>query len=140
MMPETLANENLLVLNSHGFPALPNELYSEILSYLKPIPLQHHDILPACISETPDPHRHGTLLALSKTCRSLRSFFLWHVWERIEVFGGMWTPTGTLETEKEQRYLSGYLQRIVDKKFTEEILGQLETVTLRNPELGKYVR
>src|SRR5258708_25210214 len=135
MAPGKLANENL---NSHGFPALPNELYSEILSYLKPIPLQH--VLPVWISETPDPHRHGTLLALSQTCRSLRSFFLRHVWERIEVFGGMWTPTGTLETEKEQRHRTGYMQRIVDKKFTEEILGQLETVTLRNPELGQYVQ
>jgi len=52
----------------------------------------------------------------------------------------MWTPTGMLETEEKQRNLSGYVQRIVGKQFTEEILGQLETVTLRNPELGQFLR
>ena len=41
----------------------------------------------------------------------------------FEVFGGMWTPKGKL---------SG-------KKLVEEILRQLETVVVRNPDLRKYV-
>jgi hypothetical protein len=53
----------------------------------------------------------------------LRKFFLRYAWERIVAFGGMWSPSGKLS----------------EKKLVEEILRQLETVIVRNPELRTYV-
>ena len=69
-------------------------------------------------NEKPDP-----LYYLTQTCFSLRKFFLRYAWERIEAFGGMWSPNGKLS----------------EKKLVGEILRQLETVTVRNPELRKFV-
>jgi hypothetical protein len=123
-------------LNSYGFSALPNELYSEILSFFPAMPIPRF----AYLEQTTDHQRHVTLLALSQTCRSLRYFFLRYAWERIEVYESMVTPSGTLTTEKEQWSRSGFMKDILDAKFAEDVLRQLETVTRRNPDLGKYVR
>ena len=108
-----------IAVNTCGFPALPNELYSEILSHLPPCPIPRD----VWLAENRDPYRQLALYHLSQMCRSLRRFFLRYAWERIEVFRGMWTPRGKL---------SG-------KKLVEEILRQLETVVVRNPDLRKYV-
>jgi hypothetical protein len=123
MAPTTRRAAKLAIIssgNTHGFPALPNELYSEILSHLPPFPIPHD----VWLGENPDPYRQLGLYHLSQTCRSLRNFFLRYAWERIEVFDGMWTPKGSLDGSK------GLL---------EETLRQLETVVVRNPGLRKYV-
>ena len=137
---EKLANEKLLargiVLNSRGFPTLPNELFLEIVSYFPAMPVPQV----AWPDEKTDPHRHVTLLALSQTCKALRAFFLRYAWERIEVFGGMWTPHGRLVTEEEERYRSWEMRVLFDKKFGEEVLRQLEVVTIQHPELAQHVR
>jgi len=108
-----------IVANTRGFPALPNELYLEIVSNLPACPIPHD----VWVGEERDPYRQLALYYLTQTCRSLRNFFLRYAWERIEAFGGMWTPKGKLS----------------DKKLAEEILRQLETVTVRNPDLQKHV-
>lgn len=138
---EKLAKEKLLargvVLNSRGFPALPNELFMEIISYFPAMPVPQV----VWLEEKTDPHRHVTLLALCQTCKALRTFFLRHAWERIEVFGGMWTPLhGRLVSEEEERYRSWETRILFDKKFGEEVLRQLEVVTVQNPELAQHVR
>ena len=128
-----------VVPNSRGLPVLPDELYSEILSHWQAIPIPQSAYLNVPI----DSRRHVTLLALSQTCRSLRSFFLQYAWERIEVFEGMWTPTGRLATEIELlRHASSadVKKKPLHAKFAKEIRRQFETVTVRNPELGQYVR
>ena len=133
---EKLAVQKLLSsgisVNTHGFPALPNELYLEILSYLPAIPIPH-------AVEEIDPYRQLTLYYLSQTCQSLRKFFLRYAWERIEVFGGMWTPKGRLATTAERKKRGLDMKSLGAKKLVEEIFRQLETVVLRNPELRKYV-
>jgi hypothetical protein len=124
MAPTTRKAAKLAILshdNTRGFPALPNELYSEILSHLPALPIPQD----VWLAEEPDPYRQLALYHLSQTCRSLRKFFLRYAWERIEVFRGMWTQKGTLD---------GGLGLV------QEILRQLETVVDRNPDLRKCVK
>jgi hypothetical protein len=136
---EKLAVQKLLssgiTVNTLGFPALPNELYSEILSHLPGLPIPHDD----WIGKKPTPDRQITLYYLSQTCRSLRKFFLRYAWERIEVFEGMWTPAGRLATTAERNKRGYDMKDVGDKKLVEETLRQLETVVVRNPDLREYV-
>jgi hypothetical protein len=122
-------------VNTHGLPALPNELYSEILSHLPAIPIPQD----VWINKKPDPYRQLTLYYLSQTCRSLRKFFLRYAWERIEVFGGMWTPLGSLATKAERNKPGKGRKELIEKQLVEEVLRQLETVVVRNPDLQQYV-
>ena len=122
-------------VNTRGLPALPIELYLEILSHLPTIPIPQD----VWIEKKPDPYRQLTLYYLSQTCRSLRKFFLTYAWERIEVFGGMWTPNGRLVTKAERSKRTLDMKEVDDKKLVEEILRQFETVTVRNPDLRQYV-
>jgi hypothetical protein len=110
-----------ITVNACGFPALPSELYMEILDNLPAYPIPH--------DKPRDPYRQLTLYYLSQTCRSLRDFFLRHAWERIEVFKGMWTPVGRLAAKTEPD----------TKMLVEEIHRQLHTVIVRNPDLRQYV-
>lgn len=118
--------------NTRGFPALPNELYLEILSYLPALPIPH-DV------EKMDPYRQITLYYLSQTCRSLRKFFLRYAWERIEVFEGMWSPKGRLTTKAERNKRGVDMKNLSDKRQIQETLRQLKTATVRNPDLRQYV-
>lgn len=98
-----------------------------------PIP---HDVW---VGKKPDPYRQLTLYYLSQTCRSLRRFFLRYAWERIEVFGGMWTPNGRLVTKAERSKRGMGMKELGEKQMVEEIFRQLETVNVRNPDLRRYV-
>jgi hypothetical protein len=51
----------------------------------------------------------------------------------------MWTPAGRLATKTERDKRGIDMKDIGDKKLVEEILRQLETVTVRNTDLRKYV-
>ncbi|KAJ7303048.1 hypothetical protein DFH08DRAFT_657905, partial [Mycena albidolilacea] len=59
-----------LSINTSGLPSLPVEVLEETLSHLSdvPVPLTEFDALPCTYLE-----RKQARLALSKTCRSLRS-------------------------------------------------------------------
>jgi hypothetical protein len=122
-------------VNTRGLPALANEHYFEILSHLSALPIPH----PVWVDKKLDPSRQLTLYYLSQTCQSLRGFFLSYAWERIEVFGGMWTPTGRLATKAERNNCGLDLKELRDKELVEETLRQLETVIVRNPDLRQYV-
>jgi hypothetical protein len=136
---ERLATQKLLssgiAVNTRGLSALPNELYLEILGHLPTIPIPQG----VWIDKKPDPYRQLTLYYLSHTCQSLRKFFLRYAWERIEVFGGMWTPKGRLITKAERSTRSMGIKELGEKQMVEEIFRQLETVTVRNPDLRQYV-
>ena len=92
-----LAREKMLAsgqtLNTSGFAAFPNELYLEIISHFPTFPIPYrHTYKSVDLQAVRD--RHGTLLALSQTCRSLRLAFLRYLWQRIEVYVGMDTGKG----------------------------------------------
>ena len=123
-------------VNNHGLPALPNEIYLEILGHMPALPIPHD----VWVGKKPDPLRQLTLYYLTQTCQSLRKFFLKFAWERIEVFGGMWTPTGRLATTAERNRRGVELKQVVDKKLVEETLRQLETVIVRNPACDNMYR
>ena len=136
---EKLALQKLLSsgvsVNTRGLPALPNEIYLEILSHLPALPIPSD----VWVDKKPDPLRQLTLYYLSQTCQSLRKFFLRFAWERIEVFGGMWTTMGRLATMAERNKRGLELKQVGDKTLVKEILRQLETVIVRNPDLRQYV-
>ncbi|KDR79119.1 hypothetical protein GALMADRAFT_92970 [Galerina marginata CBS 339.88] len=117
--------------NDTGFPALPSEMHFEILSYFQsmPVPTQNEQVDSRILRE-----QHLTLLSLSQTCRSLRSFYLAYLWQRIEVFNGMETARGCLTTD-----LLGNGHVVKNKLYTQELLRQLEIVTVRDPSLAKNV-
>ena len=131
---EMLAREKMLAsgqsFNASGFAALPDELYLEIVSYFPtyPIPLGYKSVDIEAVRD-----RHLTLHALSQTCRSLRSTFLRFLWQRIEVYDGMETGKGRLHF----RYGGPSLSR---KKCAEELVRQLEVVTVREPNLARHVK
>ncbi|KAJ3507704.1 hypothetical protein NLJ89_g6159 [Agrocybe chaxingu] len=118
------------VLNIKGLPALPDEIYLEIASYLPaiPIPTTSYDLALQAHHD-----RHITLTSLSTTCRSLRRVFLRYLWQRIEVVDGMQTIAGplTMLTPKKPTEAS--------KMYAEELVRQLEIVTIREPELAAHV-
>lgn len=112
--------------NTTGLPMFPAELLLEILSYCE------SDPDPALDEEynkkDADAHfaNRERLMALSQTCRNLRLFFLPYLWNRIEVFSGMRAPTGEVLNSDEQ--------------LAFELVRQLEIVTIRDPDLARYVK
>ena len=131
---ETLARQRLLAsgqtLNTSGFASLPDELYLEIISHFPayPIPCGDKSVDIRAVRD-----RHLTLFALSQTCRSLRPAFLRYLWQRIEVYNGMETRRGELR----RRYAAGAPE---NKKYAEELVRQLEVVTVREPSLARHVK
>ena len=71
--------------NSVGLAALPNEIYYEILSNISAVRIlvdTNED------NGSVNHDRRFTISALSQTCKSLRRFFISHLWERIELYEG----------------------------------------------------
>ena len=117
----------LAAINSVGLAALPNEIFYEILSYMPAVQI---------LADTDesndnwvDHSRRFTLSALSQTCRSLRRFFLSHLWERIELYDNMM---------KVHRGFAFSTVRV--RALFKELGRQLEAPTERNPELAQYVQ
>ena len=131
---EMLAREKMLAsgqtFNTSGFAALPDELYLEIISHFPayPIPCGRKSFSIEAVRD-----RHLTLLALSQTCRSLRPAFLRYLWQRIEVYEGMETGKGLLP-------FPYWGLSIVNKIYAEELVRQLEVVTVREPSLARHVK
>jgi len=116
--------------NTTGFAALPDELYLEIISHFPAYPIPRGD---GSIKIRAVRDRHLTLSSLSQTCRSLRPAFLRYLWQRIEVYDGMDTGGGELC----RRYRRA---AYANKKFAEELVRQLEVVTVREPSLARHVK
>ncbi|KIM40027.1 hypothetical protein M413DRAFT_446918 [Hebeloma cylindrosporum] len=131
---EILAREKLLasgqIFNTTGFAALPDELYLEIISHFPAYPIPCGD---KAVNIQAVRDRHFTLFALSQTCRSLRPAFLRYLWQRIEVYDGMKTGNGILY----RRF--GRHRAHSSKKYAEELVRQLEIVTVREPSLARHV-
>jgi len=123
----SIAREATLeAINSVGLAALPNEIFYEILSYMPAVQIladtdESND-------NSVDHSRRFTLSALSQTCRSLRRFFLSHLWERIELYNMMKIHRGFA------------FSTVRGKALFKELGRQLETPTERNPELAQYVQ
>jgi hypothetical protein len=130
---EMLAREKMLAsgqtFNTSGFAALPDELYLEIISHFPtyPIPRGFKSVDIEAVRD-----RHLTLLALSQTCRSLRPAFLRYLWQRIEVYDEMETGKGRLHPRWHRSFTS--------KAYAEELVRQLEVVTVREPSLARHVK
>ncbi|KDR68717.1 hypothetical protein GALMADRAFT_146065 [Galerina marginata CBS 339.88] len=122
--------------NTRGFPALPDEIYLEILSHLPTIPVPTEDTIDICNPKS-HPNRQLILSSLSQTCQSLRRVFLRYLWQRIEVYEAMDTQKGPLPTFDvlRKRPISNY----VHSRYAEEVVRQLEIVTIRDPNLAQHV-
>ena len=127
-------------VNTHGFSALADEIYLEIMSHIPSIPI------PTSVGSESRSYpeirrlRHETLLSLSQTSRSLRRFFWRYLWQRIEVHEGM-------KIRDQDNTLEGtpYLTRSDPRDrrlqmYAIELVRQLEIVTVRNPQLAQYVK
>ena len=134
----TQASSSTQAVNTSGLPALADEIYLEIMSYIPAVPIP---------STTDSPlypelrrSRHETLLSLSQTSRSLRRFFWRYLWQRIEVCEGM-----KIGDEDEVSVDAPYLPIInwdirTHRKYNTELVRQLEIVTVRNPQLAQHVK
>jgi len=106
--------------NSSGFPALPDSVHRQILSHFPQYQIpdersgwQHPDCQ----------LRFWTLQSLTRTCRSLRKFYSKFLWDRIDV------P------------IFGRVQwRLNERGLAVSLLGQLESVTIRQPQYAFSVR
>ncbi|KAJ3507703.1 hypothetical protein NLJ89_g6158 [Agrocybe chaxingu] len=126
-------------VNRRGFSALPDELYLEIISNLPTLPIPK-------LVETPEEtkglrERYKTLLSLSQTCRSLRRVFLRYLCQRVEVYNEMQTSHGVLPSLAYYRPVSSPNNRHIlrVRPYAEEILEQLERVTIRDESLAIHV-
>jgi len=139
--PQTsLSNQ---AVNTRGFPALADEIYLEIISHIPSV------LIPTSIRSSESPlypeirrARHETLLSLSQTSRSLRRFFLRYLWQRIEDREGMkiGDQDDTLVDIPYMGSSDSWPDRASLKKYTIELVQQLEIVTVCNPQLPQYVK
>ncbi|KDR77414.1 hypothetical protein GALMADRAFT_95156 [Galerina marginata CBS 339.88] len=120
--------------NTRGFPTFPDELFLEVLSYYPtPCDLVSTEASEYQVADVIEyATRRDTLLALSQTCRSLRRFFRPYIWSRIEVCSGIRTGVRVLS--------KGQSHTAVKRKHNEELVRQLEIVTVRDPSLAEYVK
>ena len=138
-------------VNTHGFAALPDEMYLEIVSHLPSVPILTTNSIP--LESYPEIRRvrHEALLSLTQTSRSLRRFFLRYLWQHIEVREGVkiGSENGTLNgtrsrtrsrTRTRTAYLGSFWDITEHNKYATELGRQLEIVTIRNPLLAQYVK
>ena len=124
MSPKTLSMSRA-AFNSVGLSALPNEIYYEILSKMRTVKI---------LVDTDEDNgsvnhdRRLTLSAFSQTCKSLRRFFISHLWERIKLYEGMKINGGPA------------FSTVKGEVLVKELARQLEIPTKRNRELAQHVR
>ncbi|KAJ3517117.1 hypothetical protein NLJ89_g707 [Agrocybe chaxingu] len=140
---EKLALQQLLAsgqpINIHGLPALPDELYLEIASQFPAMPVPTLRIPKG--SEAEEYHdRYFTLLSLTQTCQALRRVFLRYLWQRIEVYDGMKAVEGTLGGGQRHHDWRSVRGQALGKAYAQELVRQLEVVTIRDPSLAVYVK
>ncbi|KAJ3507701.1 hypothetical protein NLJ89_g6161 [Agrocybe chaxingu] len=121
------------IANAHGLCALPDELYSEIVAHLPSVPIlcNLRDPVQECL------YTRLTLSALSRTCRVLRRAIVPHLWQRIEVYDGMMTASGTLRVAS---FRQNTPENQRNQRFNGEVFRQLEVVTVVDPSLAAHVR
>ncbi|KAF9033155.1 hypothetical protein BJ165DRAFT_1515873 [Panaeolus papilionaceus] len=143
--PEFLiASASRKPVNCTGFASLPNELYGEIASHIPRVPVscyttkEHEEFTQ---QETPSEKfdRHRTLYSLSQTCRALRSAFLRYLWETIEVYDGFGL-IGRKRLPLWNRRIKLHSKSKKLRMYAEELLRQLEIVTIRNTTLAQHVK
>ena len=120
-------------VNTCGFPALANEIYLEIMSYIPTVPIP--STTDSDLYRELRCSRHETLLSLSQTSRSLRRVFCRYLWQRIEVYEGM-----KIRDEDEVSPGDVNLDRRTHRRHNTELVRQLEIVTVRNPQLAQHVK
>ena len=125
--------------NTHGLPALADEIYLEILSYIPSVPIPTATYSP--LHPNLRRSRHEILLSLSQTCRTLRLFFWRYLWQRVEVREGM--QVWKNEFLKDITYMNPFSQSASEKsqkQFALELIRQLEIVTVHNQDLAQHVK
>ncbi|KAJ7627927.1 hypothetical protein DFH06DRAFT_964386, partial [Mycena polygramma] len=110
-------------VNTPGLPSLPIETLDEIVSHLTSV------AVPYSVGERPflcptELEYSESLRSLSETCRRLRSVFLVRAWQHLQVCASRRRLTRS-------RW---------PKELAEELVWQLEVVTIRNPALVLHVR
>jgi len=124
MSPKTRSMSRA-AFNSVGLAALPNEIYYEILSNISAVRIlvdTNED------NGSVNHDRRFTISALSQTCKSLRRFFISHLWERIELYEGMKINGGPA------------FSTVKGEVLVKELARQLEIPTKRNRDLAQHVR
>ncbi|KAJ6481575.1 hypothetical protein C8R47DRAFT_982492 [Mycena vitilis] len=110
-------------VNTSGLPSLPFETLDEIVSHLTSV------AVPYSVGERPflcptQLEYSESLRSLSETCRRLRRVFLVRAWQHLQVCASRRRSTRS-------RW---------PKELAEELVRQLEVVTIRNPTLASHVR
>jgi len=120
-----------------GLASLPDELCLEVVSHL-PAPV----VVPTddCATVDVDDYlaRQQTLIALSRTCRSLRRVFLPLIWQRIEVYKAV--KTTSLVVLNGSQYRAQATHDYANERFASELLRQLSVVRSFYPALAQRVR
>ena len=127
----TLPPTSTYAVNTRGLADLPDEIYLEMVSHIPSVAIPtliHSDSYPKIRRS-----RRQTFLSLSQTSRSLRRFFWRYLWQRIEVREGM-------KIGDKDDTLNATLSSASSKKYATELVRQLESVTIRNPQLAQYVK
>ncbi|KAF9042185.1 hypothetical protein BJ165DRAFT_255221 [Panaeolus papilionaceus] len=132
-------------INASGFAVLPAELHAEILSHLPRYPVRC-DPLEKSALDKEGLDRQFTLHSLSRTCSALRAACLPFLWEGIEVYEGFKIPRKGTRLGK----IPLVNFHVADdakipnargcRNYAEELLRQLEVVTVRNPALARHVK
>ncbi|KAJ7907122.1 hypothetical protein B0H13DRAFT_1618778 [Mycena leptocephala] len=125
-------------VNTTGLPSVPGEILDEIVSHLSdvPIPLFEAHVLSCTYLEHTE-----TLRALSETCRRLRNVFLVRAWQRLEVCASRRVSDGyEYRGRRYQQNSSSLWSNELAKDFAQELVRQMEIVTVRSPALASEVR
>ncbi|PPR02320.1 hypothetical protein CVT24_011664 [Panaeolus cyanescens] len=139
MPPRTRSNRQALTqtehmrasgrpINSTGFAALPNEIYCEIALYIPGVSVSCHSV---------EEHQEITRKDASSD-KALRPVFQRYLWQTIEVFDSFRLVDGRRLPAWHKRVLMGS-DNVKLKLYAQELLRQLEVVTVRDPTLAQHV-